>query len=507
MQMTEDTSVMEELETSAVDLNDESIQEGVEVEVQQDISGVILEVDTQAEVVADFQVTLLTEEEELKLEQQNLDEVKVVEVLQNISGVNLGEDIEVRAVTDVQVALLPEVVKGELKPKPQSTEEVRENKHCPNQTGTKIESEDVGDQLESSIRKTKDTPVMEQVDITEGGMKDELGPDLVETESDLQDPTNLQQSAPSDPESDKEADLEEVMSDVSECHIPTDLEQVLGMRQYIETPEVDSVEDFQVQVSTGQMTSQATRQEQFEDNELTYKIQDSQEGKDLLGQEKYNKVQDINTSAAQADAKMTANTVKVMKSMGAGYYMKIKGSPEIEKLRNDEVSSEPASADYVSLSVQSISEFAEEIKECRHLSGDLKESTDPSQSAFTNLKLVQDELEDEVQQISPEVETVMGEAHKAYTLQSLSEEGKLVSEVAASEISESLAQAEKAGDVLFEVMEQVLTTASSTSESGMAGLQAKSEQETTVTPKNKHRNSKKSSKKSPKSPVGKCKPQ
>ncbi|KAL7871872.1 hypothetical protein SRHO_G00068550 [Serrasalmus rhombeus] len=452
MQMTEDTSLMEELETPAVDLNDESIQEGVEVEVTQDNSGVILEVDTEVEVVADFQVTLLTEEEELKLEQQNLDEVKVVEVPQNISGVNLEEDTEVPAVTDVQVALLPEVVKGELKPEPQNTEEVKENEHCPKQTGTKIKS-DVGDQLQSSIRKTKDTPVMEQIDITEEGMKDELGPDLVETESDQRDPTNLQQSAPSDPESDKEADLEEVMSDVSECHIPTDLEQVLGMRQYIETPEV---EDFQVQVSTGQMTPQATRQEQFEDNELTYQIQDSEEGKDLLGQEKYNKVQDINTSAAQADAKMTANTVKVMKSMGAGYHMKIKGSPETEKSGDDEVSPEPASADYVSLSVQSVSEVTEEIKVCRHLSGDLKESTDPSQSAFTNLKLVQDglELENEVQQISPEVETVMGEAHKACTLQSLSEKGKLVSEVAASEISESLAQAERAGDVLSEVTEQ-----------------------------------------------------
>ncbi|XP_017544729.1 uncharacterized protein LOC108416204 isoform X2 [Pygocentrus nattereri] len=493
MQMTEDTSVMEELETPAVDLNDESIQEGVEVEVTQDNSGVILEVDTEVEVVADFQVTLLTEEEELKLEQQNLDEVKVIEVPQNISGVNLEEDTEMRAITDFG-------------PEPQNTEEVKENEHCPKQTGTKIKSEDVGDQLQSSIRKTKDTPVMEQIDITEEGMKDESGPDLVETESDQRDPTNLQQSALSDPESDKEADLEEVMSNVSECHIPTDLEQVLGMRQYIETLEV---KDFQVQVSTGQMTPQATRQEQFEDNELTYQIQDSEEGKDLLGQEKHNKVQDINTSAAQADAKMTANTVKAMKSMGAGYHMKIKGSPETEKSGDDEVSSEPASADYVSLSVQSVSEVAEEIKVCRHLSGDLKESIDPSQSAFTNLKLVQDglELENEVQQISPEVETVMGEAHKDCTLQSLSEEGKLVSEVAASEISESLAQAEKAGDVLSEVTEQVLATASSTSESRTTGLQAKSEQETTVIPKNKHRNSKKSSKKSPKSPVGKCKPQ
>lgn len=541
IELSGDTSV---IENGIVLLKDKQILEHVEavdinLETPQDISGRTLAVD----------IELVTDEgkELLKPEQQDVNE-------DGCNQVNASVTVEERNLTMAQETL-PE----------QSLFTVH-----PEEEFEWIDSmleRDVGEQLQSSIQMAEDNLVMERLE-----MNNELDQKLMETNSNQQHPANIQQSLLADPKSDNETDLVS-----SESYLSISLEHVLETPQYVDTSELDTVEEFQGQFTSDQTILQETvhcniqfdplafresseldnmneehvkkesadkvsdwqtlraelvvcedvdgpedavgmqvemgtegfpgheltlltdeetealnlRQEQTGDamentdqgevDALRCHKWNSEEDEDLSDQERNEEEQNVDISVAQANSEMALNTVE----NGSGY-------------------TEEA---YVSSGINDITQvFKKEVGECRRSGKDSEESADPSKNKNTEQGWLEHDNK-EIQQILPQTEEAVTDDPKALTLLSMSEEGP--SNISEGYSQEQDALGEKAPDMFSEVMEQVLSTARSTSSSGREDFQEKSDQEATMATKNIHRNSKKSSKKgiSPKSPVGKCKSQ
>ncbi|XP_072529913.1 uncharacterized protein [Salminus brasiliensis] len=420
----------------------------------------------------------------------------------------------------------------------EATEFQEENKH-PKSEEQHIEEVKTNGDGPNQIQMTEETPVTEQEEIAEVE---------INAESDLQ---HCQLLASADHQSNAEVDVEEVISGTPVTHLSID-PGVRDIQHYIETSEVKTVEEVQMQASVGQINPQGIKQcgtwnealslrgstefkhnlptelmlqedvdlllhssediagrqletdtdgdavvefqvdvlsdkeknalhpkQKHEASVLTSQRQDYEK---LLEPGKHQTEQDVHDSSAQADFQMTGNTVQSIKSIRADY-------SEGAYLEN-EVTCGTASQECASVSIQ----------------------TDPSPSTFGNLNSVQDGVKYEDKEVQQTLSQV-NEEPTGLPL-GLSEEGTPTPEEAILKISEDLTQeqevqGEKTVNMSSEVMEQVLTTATSMSASGATDLQAESEQEAMEIPKNKHRNSKKSSKKvtSPRSPVGKCKSQ
>lgn len=358
-------------------------------------------------------------------------------------------------------------------------------------TGLKSEEVDGVDLRPPSKQRTEDTSVMEQVETAAVGMNEESDPQY--HDCDIQ----LSAAAEADHQGNEEVDLEEVISGSSEAYTSTET-GMLDIQHCMITSKSDTVDELQQVVLHPQLRKQSEEimenNKRHDDDVVNVLLCKRQGSEDLSEQDTHQmSEQDVHSSSPQADSQYkTGNTVNIKQNIPAAH-----------------ITSGYTKNESGSLSIRSQSVDRE--GESKFSSGDPEENTETFQSALTKLSSVQDEAEyndTEVQQTLPQV--VLGET-KVIALQSgLSEEGKGAT-IASSEglTQEQDVLGEKAVNMSSEAMEQVLTTANSMPASGAADLQAESEQEANVIPKNKHRNSKKSAKKvmSPKSPLGKCKAQ